>query len=462
MNLIARLKALVNRLLPRASFARSVGVLAGGTAAAQAIGVLVLPVITRLYTPADLSLLAVYSSILGFVAVVACLRLDIAIPLPERDEDAANLLALALLCCTAFAALAALAVWWFPRHIVKAISQPGLQPFLWMIPLGIWLASAYSAVQFWAIRKKRFTEITKTRLSQTLGSVAAQLGFGLWGVVGPFGLLLGQLINSGAGIFGLGRIAWRYEGHSFRQVSVANMLSVLRAHDRFPKYSTFEALANNAGIQLPILFIAAVAMGSEAGYIFLAMRVMGVPMTLIGGAVSQVYLSRAPGELREQSLGLFTENIFSNLVRLGVGPLIFIGIVAPAIFPFIFGAKWQRAGELVTWMTPWFIFQFLSSPISMVMHITGNQRKMLLLTFFGGMLRLAAVIMAWSVFQGYVSEFYSVASAIVYLFYGWIFLRASGVGARKIASCILRNFYLFIAWVFFGGVFRMVMVSISV
>ena len=32
MNLIARLKALANRLLPRASFARSVGVLAGLTA----------------------------------------------------------------------------------------------------------------------------------------------------------------------------------------------------------------------------------------------------------------------------------------------------------------------------------------------------------------------------------------------------------------------------------------------
>jgi hypothetical protein len=29
MNLIARLKALVNRLLPRASFARKVGILAG-------------------------------------------------------------------------------------------------------------------------------------------------------------------------------------------------------------------------------------------------------------------------------------------------------------------------------------------------------------------------------------------------------------------------------------------------
>ena len=83
MNLIARLKALVNRLLPRASFARSVGVLAGGTAVAQGIGVLALPLITRLYTPEDFSVLAAYASILGIVAGVACLRLDVASQCPR-------------------------------------------------------------------------------------------------------------------------------------------------------------------------------------------------------------------------------------------------------------------------------------------------------------------------------------------------------------------------------------------
>ena len=113
MNLIARLKALVNRLLPRASFARSVGVLAGGTAVAQGIGVLALPLITRLYTPEDFSVLAVFSSIVAIVSVAACLRLEIAIPLPETDEDAANLLALALIFCTVASLAACIAIWLF-------------------------------------------------------------------------------------------------------------------------------------------------------------------------------------------------------------------------------------------------------------------------------------------------------------------------------------------------------------
>lgn len=89
---LQRLKA----LLPKSSFARSVAVLAGGTAAGQAIVVLASPIITRLYTPEDFGVLAVYSSLLGILSTVAALRYELAIPLSEKDEDAAALLKIAM------------------------------------------------------------------------------------------------------------------------------------------------------------------------------------------------------------------------------------------------------------------------------------------------------------------------------------------------------------------------------
>ncbi|MBC7345458.1 MAG: lipopolysaccharide biosynthesis protein, partial [Clostridia bacterium] len=59
----AHLKA----LLSKSSFARNVAVLAGGTAVGQAIVVLASPILTRLYTPGDFGVLAVYSSLLGIL-----------------------------------------------------------------------------------------------------------------------------------------------------------------------------------------------------------------------------------------------------------------------------------------------------------------------------------------------------------------------------------------------------------
>lgn len=461
MNLINRFKALVNRLLPRASFARSVGVLAGGTAAAQAIGILVLPVVTRLYTPADFSVLAVYSAILGIAAGVACLRLDIAIPLPERDEDAANLLAVAMLSCTAAALLAAVMVWWFPDQIVGAVGQPGLRPFLWMIPLGIWLASAYSAVQFWATRKKRFTAIAKTRIRQTAGSTSAQLAGGVWGSFGALGLLLGQLIGSGAGVIGLGRTAWRDDREALRGIAWTEMRRIFRNYDRFPKYSTFEALANNGAIQLPVIIIAAVALGPEAGYLFLAMRAMAIPIGLVGGAVSQVYLSRAPEEMRAGQLASFTLQAIAGLVRTGIGPLLFAGMVSPVAFPLIFGADWQRAGEMVAWITPWMIIQFLVSPISLALHIANRQGTALVLQLIGLLIRIGAVLMAVYVSKKNIVEAYSISGLVFYLIYLFAVLHVVRVDFSEIVKIFLKNAWMLFAWVTIGIIFNRVLAAYS-
>lgn len=450
MTLLSRTKAAAARALPKNSFLRNVSVLVGGTAIAQVIGVLMLPVVTRLYTPADFSVLAVYSSILAIIGVVACLRLDIAIPLPERDEDAANILALALIFSVVAAALSALAVWWFPLLIVNAVGQPGIQPFLWMIPLSIWLASTYSAVQFWATRKKRFNAIASTRVTQTIGGVSSQLVFGLWGAFGPFGLLLGQLIGSGAGVLGLGRTAWRDDPQALRKATWPGMCSVLRTYDRFPKYSTFEAFANNGAIQLPVIIIAAVALGPEAGYLFLAMRAMAIPIGLIGGAVSQVYLSRAPDELRAGQLAPFTLKAISGLARTGVGPLLFAGIAAPAVFPLVFGSNWQRAGEMVAWMTPWFILQFLSSPVSMSLHVTGNQRIALLLQLFGLILRVGGTGYAAMFASAHIFEFYAVSGFVFYAAYFWVVAYVTKISGRGLWGAVTSRPQMSLAGVILG------------
>lgn len=449
MGLVARVQALLNRLLPRASFVRNVGVLAGGTAVAQAIGVLALPVITRLYTPADFSVLAVYASILGIVAGVACLRLEIAIPLPARDEDAANLLAVALLCSTALSLLAALLVWWVPEHIVNAVGQPGLRPFLWMVPFGIWLSSSYAAIQFCATRKKRFAAIAKTRIGQTIGSTVTQLAGGFFSAAGPFGLLLGPLISGGTGVFGLARTAWRENKQALHSITWTDMRRVFRTHDRFPKYSTLEAFANNGAIQLPVIIIAAAAVAPEAGYLFLAMKAMAIPMSLIGGAVSQVYLSRAPDEHRAGQLDAFTLKTVGGLFQTGVGPLLFAGMVSPAFFPLVFGASWQPAGEMVAWMTPWFILQFVSSPVSMSLHVTNNQHTALQLQFFGFALRVGSVWLGTIYAAEYVFEIYAVTGFVFYTVYLLVVARITGIKTQDLLLLVVKP-QMSIAWIIFG------------
>ena len=443
------------QLLNRAGFVRSVVVLVGGTAFAQALTVLVLPLITRLYTPGDFNVLAVYSSILAIASAVACLRLEIAIPMPELDEDAANLLAIALCSCTMIAVLIGFGILLFPSEIVRLVDQKALRQYLWLLPLGIWFTSAYAALQFWAMRKKRFGTIAKTRMSQAIGGAGTQLGMGLMGA-SSFGLLLGQAISSGAGLIGLATKAVREDHTLLQRISWLGMRQMLQQYQRFPKHSTAEAFANSAGIQLPVIIIAALAVGPEAGYLMLATRVMAVPMALIGGAIAQVYLSRAPTELRAGTLGSFSAEILGGLYKTGIGPLLCVGIVSPTLFAIVFGSEWVRAGELVAWMIPWFIFQFMSSPISMVMHVKNRQKAMLALTVFGLFFRLGLVVLAVNYAQVYLSEIYAISGGIFYFCCYWVFSSTAEIDVKKIVKIYIKSFPILAIWILIGIILKII------
>lgn len=408
--------------LKDSSFARAVSVLVGGTAIAHAVTAGALPIVTRLYTPDDFSVLAVFSAVLSILAVAMCLRYDVAIPLPESDEDGANLLALAVGVSIAIAAAIGVFVWIAPAWIAGALGRPAVASYLWLLPIALLLAGAYSAMQFWLVRRKRFPALARTRVVQSLAASGTQIGLGLAHGT-PLGLVLGQTINSGAACLGVIGQVMRSDSSLLRAVSLSRVRELARSYGRFPKYSAAEALANSASIQLPLLLIAALTTGPEAGYVVLAMFVMQAPMALIGSAVSQVYLSRAADEHRAGRLAGFTATVIGGLARVGVGPLVFAGLVSPFLFGPIFGTGWQRAGVLVAWMTPWFVIHFIAAPVSMALHVTGRQGAALSLQFAGLALRVTAVAAAAALPGHYVGEAYSVSGALFYAAYLAVVLR---------------------------------------
>ncbi len=136
---LARLKS----LLPKSSFARNVAVIAGGTAAGQSIVVLASPIITRLYTPEEFGVLAVYTSFLGILSVLASLRYELAIPLPEKDRDAASLLVLSLGIVVFMSLFIGVGIWILGDYIIHWFNTPALHAYLWLLPLGVLMTGVY-------------------------------------------------------------------------------------------------------------------------------------------------------------------------------------------------------------------------------------------------------------------------------------------------------------------------------
>lgn len=434
----------LNRIRESA-FVRSVLVLTGGAAFAQLISIAILPLLTRLYSPDDFNVLAFYSSVLAMLAAVSALRYEIAIPLPEDDAEAEKLLFISVLSTVLISFLVLVISIVFSDALLGLFKLGDNGWVLYLLPVGVLLAGIYNAFRSWATRKKQFALIAKTRIQQSLGAAASQLLLG-WFKYSPFGLVIGQIIEAGAGVRGLVQGYLADKKRMNQEQGVKNTLLIAREYIRFPKYSVLESLANSAGIQVPVLIIVALAVGGEAGFLLLATKIMAGPMRLIGAAVAQVYYSNAAIEYRKGGFEQLTINTVSGLIKVGVGPLIFVAVLAPLATPLVLGEGWGRVGEIILWMLPWTIMQLVSSPISMSMHVVGAQRGLMLLTIGGLFLRVGGLYLGY-VLSGAVSvELYSVLSAVYYLICCLVFLSFSGVRVSNVLPPFLSALTIPLLW----------------
>lgn len=407
---------MARRFLPRNRFARSASVLVGGTAAGQIIVVAASPVLTRLYGPEDFGLLAVFASMLGILGVVASLRYQLAIPLPESDEEAANVTVLSLLVVMGMALLAAAIVIPWREPIAKAVNAPLLADYIWLLPLGLFLTGVYQVFNYWAIRTKSYPVIARTKLTQSVSMIAVQISIY---ALGPVALLLGQVFGRAAGTTTLGTLAFVNQSESFRKVTPSEVRKASVRYSGFPLYSSSAGLLSAGGAQIPLILFSAFYSPGAAGLYMLAQRVIAMPMTLVGSAIADVFMPNAVEAMREGRLRYSVASLQRRLAWIAFPPAALLFVGAPEAFLVVFGANWEGAGQMVRWLTPMLFFQFITSPISRIFMVLERQRLELFLQSNLFILRLGSLAMAWFLGIGLMNAviLYGGASGLGYFAY---------------------------------------------
>lgn len=410
-------RAAFQRFLPKGRFGRGVAALVGGTAAGQSIAVIASPLLTRLYTPADFGALGVFTSLIGILSVVACLRFDLAIPLPASDEDAANLAALALSSTVVVTALTALVTTLFGERLVTLTNTLGLAHYLWLLPVGVLAIGTYLTLNYWTIRTRQYPRIARASLIQGVSSVGVQLAGAV--VEGPLGLLLGQVTVHAAGGTTLAVPIWRAQRDAFRKVSVRRMRKLAYRYRAFPLVQSWSSLLNVTGLRLPPLLLAALFGAPTAGLFALGTRVIASPVTLIGTSVSQVYVGEQARLIARDPRA--AERLFLTTARRlllwAAGPMVLIGLASPWVFAALFGQSWRAAGVLVQALAIMYLMQIVVSPISQTLVLLERQR--LQITWDAGrvILTVAALWLPQRAGLGITATItvYGVAMAVAYL-----------------------------------------------
>lgn len=365
----------IRRRFGSEGFGSNVARIAGGTALGQGLVILAMPIITRLYTPDHFGLMAVYVSILSMVVVVACLRFEVAIPLPAEESDAAHLLVLTLISAAAVGVLTLLACLFFGGPFLRLIKAEGLHPYLaWVLPVGVVGTGAYQAMSYWAMRQRDYSRLARTRVHQGIAQAVTQVGLGFLRL-GPLGLLAGADVGRLNGTGTLMRAAWKNEGEHFRSVTRKGLWAMIVRYREFPLVSAGSALLNAAGLYLPAILITAVFNTHVSGQFSLSQRAIAVPMALVGQAIAQVYTAEASLLLRTDPAAVhdLTRRTMRKLFLLSLGPVVILALMGPWGFKLIFGKGWGEAGLYVRILCPMFLLQFMAVPLSQTLNILEHQ-----------------------------------------------------------------------------------------
>jgi O-antigen/teichoic acid export membrane protein len=414
-------------------FRRGVLTLVAGTGTAQLIVVASAPILTRLYPPEAYGTFAVATSIIAILISVTCLRYEFAIPLPESDATAANVLALAIVTDAAMTLVAGIGLFLVGPTLFAAMGLSVLAPYLVLMSIGQFGGGLVAALTAWAVRVKAFSTIAATRLTQAGSMVAVQIVLGYLGF-GAGGLLTGDVAGRISGSTRLARGAWHTHAAELRRVSRSEIAAAARRYRRFPLLSSPSALLNVIGVQAPVLLFVGIYGAGAGGAFALADRICSIPLSLVSGAVGQVFLAdaaRLAGErLAVRSLFVRTTR---TLLLVGVGPAVLLMVLAPVLAGPVLGQDWELAGAFVAILTPMYLAAFVATATGDALYVVERQdlqlvREVLRLVLLGGAVPLAATVGLTTVGA---AALLSVAGCLNYVLYGLISYRAIVVHERR-------------------------------
>ena len=354
-------------LLKTRSFLRGVLLLIGGTGGGAALVVLAAPLLSRYYLPSAFGMLAVYVSMLSMLTAFSSLRYEMAIPLPEDDRIAANLLAASLILVVTVGSLVACCLALFSESIAGWAEAPALAPYLLLLPAAVIGAGSYQALGFWALRKEQFAIMARTRFSQGLGTVVPQIGCALWQAT-PLGLIAGETLGRFSGLALLIQFAWNDVPWS--SITMREMHTAARRYIKFPVLNAPASLLTAAGSQIPVLILAHSFGPAVAGFFGLTSKILQAPASLIGQAVAQTFFARAATVSSDRvKLRKLTETTATVLFAVSLPIFGVVVLNGPSLFALVFGDKWMRSGEYAQWLAPFYLIWLIANPLSNLLAV---------------------------------------------------------------------------------------------
>lgn len=342
---------------------------ASGNSLAQGIGIVGMPLLTRLYSPEAFASQAIFLQIVMLLAGFISLRYEYFVPLVKSKKESVFLIKYVV-----FIGLKLGGFWVIIIGVLEFIGLLGAfdkdnSNILFFSPFVAYAVSISILFQHEAQRQGAF--------SISAGSeVSGKVFYIFFGVIFSFftkttGLILTPLFGAIGKLIYLRKYIFSCFANTDKNELTNNIIKEFRSRSNGMVASNVILLITSMA---PIFYIEKNFGNRVLGNYSLVMATIFLPSGLIGSAIGSVFFQRSAGMLNEGSdseiINLWKTTI-KKLIYIGLPIYAIVGIISPYAYPLIFGREWSLAGEFGRQMAVAAFASFLAGPLDKISLILG-------------------------------------------------------------------------------------------
>ncbi|GGZ37873.1 polysaccharide biosynthesis protein [Echinicola pacifica] len=397
-------------------FVKNVVTLMTGTGIAQAIPIALSPILSRIYSPDQFGLFALYTGISAILLVLATGRYELAIMLPAKNEEASDIVKLSICISLLISAITFFVVLFFGVQISELLGNSEIKEWLYFLPLSIFITGTYQALNYWYNRNKEFKRLALNRVVQSSSSGGSQLLFGLSNM-GGMGLLYGSLIGQIITVYILFKKLFNTKGDYFSKVKLKSLKRVAIRYSKFPKFDIPTNLLSVGSTHAPNILFSSFFLATYSGHYYLTQRVLQAPITLISTSVLDVFKEEASrsyrktGHARDVYLKTLKWLFFASII-----PSVVMFFYIEDVFILVFGKDWAIAGAYAKILLPALAIKFIANPLSFMIYVAEKQSWNLIIMIFLAL----GMVLSFSFAESHIEVVENIS--IVYIVYYMIHL----------------------------------------
>lgn len=321
----------------------------------------------------DISQLTLYSSIVTPLVLAGTLRMEMSIILPQEEEGGKRLTSLSILLgqLTAIGSVLVLGL----ILLLFSDSFQILKQLVLLVAFSVSFLTFKISLTFWFLRKGMYDKMSYLRIAESffLGASPFLFFYVQDGLV--IGTVVGHLLLAICYLFFFLKESKIRE---FR-FSWKDHWDWLRQYKSFPLHNLPQAVIDVLQVSFLIYIVSGKYSADEVSYLYIAFRLLEVPIGLLIAPLSQLLMNNVREALvNGQSTWPILRSTLTRAAVLTVGVIPVFLFLGEDLIALAFGEKLRFAGQVCAILSIWYFTEYLKQSILQIGIFLNKQKQLLI------------------------------------------------------------------------------------